>query len=177
MLLSEDPAKKKKPKQSEAHGAALRKPQQAQGNIRDLQPDGSLLDPVREFGPEMGDPGTALSCFDLVLPLRLHYPPGRWRSEQRFLPLVYRAAWSTIKSEPFYIPVIHLTDGIRALSSICGQRLSASTLPPPVRQSQLFARFEPSPSPSHAHSDTCHSNLQQELSKPQTTLWTNHILK
>lgn len=65
-----------KTKQNEAHGATLHKPQQAQGNIRDLQPAVSPLDPVRAFGHEMRDPGTALSCFDLVLPLRLHYPPG-----------------------------------------------------------------------------------------------------
>lgn len=68
MLLSADPAKKTK--ENEARGAALRKPRQAQGNVRDLQPSGSPPDPVTAFGPEMRDPGTALSCFDLVLPLQ-----------------------------------------------------------------------------------------------------------
>jgi len=61
----------KKTKQNELRGAALHKPQQAQGNVRDLQPAGSPPDPVRAFRPKMRDPGTALSCFDLVLPLRL----------------------------------------------------------------------------------------------------------
>lgn len=116
---------------------------------------GHQLDPTGVFGTEMRAPCPTASCFALVLPLRVHCPSGGWRSELHFLPLIYRAAQSNINSEPLYLPTIHLTSGTCALRSICEQRLSTSTCPPSILQSQLFIRWTSLPCPSiPAHRDT-----------------------
>lgn len=61
-------------KQIEAQGTALHKHQQAQ-EVSETCSQLAPPDTSGVFGTETRAPGPSLSCFDLVLPLRLCSPP------------------------------------------------------------------------------------------------------